>query len=227
MAFDTLIVSSDAEVVSMFRSVLLRLGSELHYSSESDSTFSIIARKKVEAVIIDFSNAAFGVSLLRDLRLGDSNQDAVVLALPTDKAHAKLAFDHGANFILNKPFSSASLERLFATSEQFLKAQRRFYFRHAVSIPVDVYGENTQPTKAVITALSEGGMGVQFSKTMKFIKSQVVKVCFRLPLTEYLIEIKGEIAWITEADRKAGLRFYYVPKDQLTNLQAWLAKKVD
>src|SRR5437899_7895410 len=106
MSFETLIISTDAEAIRILKPELSKLGTKLHYSGGAQAR-DLLTRKKFDAIIVDCDEG--GCIFLQQLADNASNKTALKFAMAKGKADAKSAFDLGANFILNKPLSKASV----------------------------------------------------------------------------------------------------------------------
>ncbi len=82
----------------------------------------------------------------------------------------------GANFVLQKPITTAGTLRCFNTAMSFMVREKRRYFRCPLEMPVKLVFKQGEELKATATNLSEGGMAIHFDGTLT--KNAVAKVQF-------------------------------------------------
>ena len=78
--------------------------------------------------------------------------------------------------------------------------------------------------KTIATNLSEGGMAIQFERTV--LKGAIAKVQFRLPATQISMEPTGEVAW-SDGLGRAGIKFVEVPESSRAQLEKWILRRIE
>jgi hypothetical protein len=100
---------------------------------------------------------------------------------------------------------------------------RRRAARVAVDIPVVVRVLEGQRLEAKISDISIGGLALQCKQPLEL--DRKVTALFTLPGTEGLIYLSG-IVVNTDGKGRAGIRFSFIPDEDLTVLQTWLASEL-
>ena len=224
MNLESLLVCRDAEVVRVLRPTLEKLSIEVEVSAAARSGAEILSSSKFDAVIIDCDDLQGGVDVLRALRANASNKTSVSFAILNGKTTTQQAFEMGANFVLQKPITTAGTLRCFNTAMSFMVREKRRYFRCPLEMPVKLVFKQGEELKATATNLSEGGMAIHFDGALT--KNAAAKVQFMLPGTNYLMEPKVEVAWADGLGR-AGIRFQEVPDSSREQLEKWIMKRLE
>ena len=224
MNLESLLVCRDAEVVRVLRPTLEKLSIEVEVSAAARSGAEVLSSAKFDAVIIDCDDLEGGVDVLRGLRQNSSNKTSVSFAVLNGKTTIQQAFEMGANFVLQKPITTAGTLRCFNTAMSFMVREKRRYFRCPVEIPVKLQFSQGGELRALATNLSEGGMAIHFEGTLA--KNTIAKVHFNLPGTKVSLEPKGEIAWADGLGR-AGIRFQDIPESSRDQLEKWIMGQLE
>ena len=90
--------------------------------------------------------------------------------------------------------------------------------RVASRAPIDL-GEGHS---GAVLNLSEGGLALQVAVTGAG-HSQSSHMHFRLPISQSLVEINGQIAWADEANKKVGVRFIDLPEETRIKIRDWIS----
>ena len=221
---ESLLVCRDTDVVRVLRPTLEKLSIDVEVSAAARSGAEILSSAKFDAVIVDCDDLQGGVDVLRSLRQNNSNKTSVSFAILNGKTTTKQAFEMGANFVLQKPITTAGTLRCFNTAMSFMVREKRRYFRCPIEMPVKLHFGQGEEMKATTTNLSEGGMAIHFEGTMT--KKTIAKVQFALPGTNVVMEPKGEIAWADGLGR-AGIRFQDVPDSSREQLEKWILRRLE
>jgi CheY-like chemotaxis protein len=224
MNLESLLVCRDAEVVRVLRPTLEKLSIEVEVSAAARSGAEILTSSKFDAVIVDCDDLQGGVDVLRSLRQNASNKTSVSFAILNGKTTTQQAFEMGANFVLQKPITTAGTLRCFNTAMSFMVREKRRYFRCPLDMPVSLVFNQGDALKASATNLSEGGMAIHFDGTLA--KNSVGKIQFTLPGTKAAMEPKCEVAWADGLGR-AGIRFQELPESTREQLEKWIMKRLE
>jgi len=224
MNLESLLVCRDTDVVRVLRPTLEKLAIEVEVSAAARSGAEILSSAKFDAVIVDCDDLQGGVDVLRSLRQNASNKTSVSFAILNGKTTTQQAFEMGANFVLQKPITTAGTLRCFNTAMSFMVREKRRYFRCPVEMPVKLQFNQGEEMKATTTNLSEGGMAIHFEGTLA--KNTISKVQFTLPGTKVVMEPKGEIAWADGLGR-AGIRFQELPESSRGQLEQWILQRLE
>lgn len=224
MNLESLLVCRDTEVVRVLRPTLEKLSIDVEVSAAAKSGAEILSSAKFDAVIVDCDDLPDGLEVLRNLRHKTSNKTSVSFAILNGKTTTHQAFEMGANFVLQKPITTASTLRCFHTALSFMVREKRRYFRCRVEMPVVLHFGQGEEVKCIATNLSEGGMALHFDSTLP--KGTISKALFTLPGTKVAMEPKGEIAWADGLGR-AGLKFVDVPESSREQLEKWILRRIE
>jgi hypothetical protein len=96
--------------------------------------------------------------------------------------------------------------------------ERRFQSRHRVQSLACV---NVGTSLGVVSDLSEGGLGLHAAASE--IETHISTVAFHLPGSQEWIEIRGQVAWLGESRREAGIRFLDLPVSARSRIQEWIS----
>lgn len=224
MNLESLLVCRDSEVVRVLRPTLEKLSIDVEVSAAAWSGSEILSSAKFDAVIVDCDDLEDGINVLRALRHNPSNKTSVSFAILNGKTTTQQAFDMGANFVLQKPLTTASTQRCFNTALGFMVREKRRYFRCPMQMPVVLISGQSDEMKAMATNLSEGGMAMHFEGTLA--KNSSARVRFTLPGTKAVMEPKAEIAWADGLGR-AGIKFVDLPESSREQLEKWIVQRIE
>ncbi len=221
---ESLLLSRDADVFRVLRPTLEKLSIEVEVCQEAKKASEILISEKFDAVIVDCDDMPGGVEVLEGLRVTPSNKNSVTFALVNGKkTTTQQAFGMGVNFVLHKPLSVLNASRCFNAALGFMLRERRRYFRHPVTMSVNLVLDDKE-LKAKSTNLSEGGIALLLQDALP--KNATPRLRFTLPKTTSVLEVETEIAW---ADLKGcvGLRFINLPASSQTLLDNWLNDQME
>jgi len=224
MNLESLLVCRDTEVVRVLRPTLEKLSIEVEVSAAAKSGAEILSSAKFDAVIVDCDDLPDGLEVLRNLRHQTSNRTSVSFAILNGKTTTHQAFEMGANFVLQKPITTASTLRCFHTALSFMVREKRRYFRCRVEMSVALQFSQGEEIKCLATNLSEGGLALHFDGALP--KGPITRVAFTLPGTKISMEPKGDIAWADGLGR-AGLKFVDVPEVSRDQLEKWILRWIE
>lgn len=224
MRLECLVLSSDPTVAETLRPALEKFSINCHLSGEAASGQKLLHTSKFDGVVVDYDDLKNGPMLLAEVRNGNSNRTSVAFAILNGTTQTSEAFRRGANFVLQKPLTLASVERCFSAAMSFMIRERRRYFRVPVEMPVVVSFRAGARYRAEATNLSEGGLAIQVKHQLP--REDVEKVQFTLPATNNSVETRVELAWADESGR-AGLRFINLSQISREHLERWLCVHIE
>jgi CheY-like chemotaxis protein len=224
MTLDSLLLSQDPELVRVIRPTLEKLAIGVEICHEARAGADILISDKYDAVIVDCDDLNGGLALLQGLRNTPSNKNSVAFAILNGKrTTTKEAFEFGANFVLQKPISALNASRCFHAALNFMVKERRRYFRHPVTMPVQIVLGN-QVVKASSTNISESGIAIVLREALP--KGATPRLQFVLPETTRKLELEAEVVW-ADLKGRAGLRFHHVASDCQDSLERWLDERLE
>jgi CheY-like chemotaxis protein len=224
MTLDSLILSTDPELVRVIRPTLEKLSIDVEICHEARAGVDILISDKFDAVIVDCDDLNGGLAVLQGLRSTPSNKNSVAFAiLNGKKTTTQEAFGMGANFVLQKPISVLNASRCFHAALNFMIKERRRYFRQPVKMQVKVVYEGKTLT-ATSTNISEGGIALMLREAPP--KGAAPHLQFSLPNTNLHMDVEAEVAWV-DVKGCAGFRFRDVPKSSQERLEHWLDDQIE
>jgi TonB family protein len=76
----------------------------------------------------------------------------------------------------------------------------------------------------IILNISEGGIGVQAAEALDEGEG-VIAMRIEIPRSRKRLEVRGEIIWMGESRKEAGLRFVDLQEDALRRIRSWMARE--
>src|SRR6476659_6665480 len=224
MTLESLLLSQDAELVSVIRPTLESLSIDVEICPEARVGNEKLISDKFDAVIVDCDDLEGRLTVLKELRNTPSNKSSVAFAVLNGRnTTTQDAFGMGANFVLQKPISTLNASRCFHAALNFMLKERRRYFRQPVKMDVKVVLEG-KTLHATSTNISEGGIALMLREALP--KGATPHLKFSLPKTSLQFEVEADVAW---ADLKglAGFRFHNLPASTKTVLEQWLDDRME
>ena len=141
-----------------------------------------------------------------------------------DQSSEAFALLAGANFMIHKPMDLDHARRCMRAAYGTMLQNRRRAARVPVDLPGVVRVVGGARFEARISDISIGGVALHSEELLQV--DQKVTALFTLPGTRGLIYLSGVIV---NADGKgrAGVRFSFIPDEDLTLLQTWLASELN
>jgi hypothetical protein len=96
--------------------------------------------------------------------------------------------------------------------------ERRFHARRRV---LSLAYVDVGASHGLLSDISEGGVGVH--ATASEIEAHTSTVAFHIPGSQERVEIRGQIAWVNESRREAGIRFLDPPETARGRIQEWIS----
>jgi len=224
MTLDSLILSTDPELVRVIRPTLEKLSIDVEICHEARAGVDILISDKFDAVIVDCDDLNGGLAVLQGLRSTPSNKNSVAFAILNGKrTTTQEAFGMGANFVLQKPISMLNASRCFHAALNFMIKERRRYFRQPVKMQVKVIYEG-KTLNATSTNISEGGIAMILREAPP--KGAAPHLKFSIPNSNIHMEVEAEVAWV-DVKGCAGFRFQNVPESSQAELERWLDDQIE
>ena len=224
MTLESLLLSQDADLVSVIRPTLEKLSIDVEICQEARTAADILISEKFDAVIVDCDDLTGGLGVLQGLRGTPSNKNSVTFAVLNGKrTTTQEAFGMGANFVLQKPISMLNASRCFHAALNFMIRERRRYFRQPVKMQVRILlGEKV--VKATTTNISESGIALMLREALP--KGAAPRLQFTLPDMEAKLDVEAEMVW-ADVKGRAGFRFCNVPKSSQQSLEQRLDQHLE
>ena len=216
---DGLLLTRDAQVVSVMNQVLVSFAIDTEVCGEIDLALDAVSHRRLDAVIVDWEGVSDPTRVVRATRKSSPNSNSIIVAMVNEgsETHALLV---GANFMIHKPADLEHTNRCMRAAYGTMLQNRRRAARVAVDIPAVARVVELGKIDAKISDLSVGGLALQCKHPLQI--NQEVLVQFSLPGVAGLIHASGKVV-NSNATGRAGVRFSFVPEEDLAVLENWLA----
>ena len=205
--------------MQVLRPVLPELGIQTDQCASPETARRRLVNQKYEAVIVD-ADTPEAIDFMMQLRQLPMTRNVIIFAI-IDDMPLTVAFQGGANFVLEKPLSLERVMKSFRAAQGLIMRERRRYYRYPVDLLAFLEWGNNREAVAV-TNLSEGGMALKVSSAL--VPGLALKWKLDLPENKGSIEGKGEVSW-ADIHGHVGLRFVHVPVVYKTRLEEWLGER--
>jgi ActR/RegA family two-component response regulator len=218
-----LVVSNDALTVKHLSASLQQLAMSPEVCFEVPAALHLLSQRKFEAVIVDLQSGDQAEAFLEKIRISPSNRTTVIFTISGSDAETAVAFKAGSNFVLSRPLSPASIDRSLKVAYGLIVRERRRYFRCPLEIPAEIRGPDLQIVRGKALNISEGGIAIATSVSLK--TGVQVQVIFTLPDRESQFAVASTICWCSQGC--FGLQFTSLPPHLASELQEWLARRLE
>ncbi len=217
-----LLVSADPVTIQQFSQALQELSISPDVCHEVPAAVGLLNRQKFDAVIVDLQLGEQCGLILDEVHLSPSNQKAVTFAISGSDAEGT-AFRKRSEFVFERPLSPQSIRSTLKPAYGLILRERRRYFRCPISIPVVILRRAKPEVRCNSVNLSEGGMAL--STFVPLSPGEKVRVQFTLPGHEVPFLAESTICWWKTGH--LGVRFISVSQERKSELQGWLARKLE
>lgn len=178
-----------------------------------------MTHRRLDTVIVDWNGVYDPNRVVCTARRSSPNSNSTIVAM-VDQGSEAYALLAGANFMIPKPMAIDHARRCMRAAYGTMLQNRRRAARVPVDLPVVVRVIGGEKLEARISDISIGGVALQCKQSLQL--DQRVTAFFSLPGTKGLICLSGAVVNADERGR-AGIRFSFIPEEDLTLLQQWLA----
>lgn len=217
-----LVFCKDAPTRQLILESLLPLAILPEICEEGVVATSLLDKQKFEAVIVDLLLGDEAVLLLRQLRLSRANRTAVTFAITTGRESQGSARPD-STFVLQRPLSVTAICQTLRAAFGLVVRERRRYFRCPVEIPAFVRARQPEDLLCRTVNISEGGIAI---KVPTALDSDAALVRFSLPGRTNQLFAETRVVWRGPGG-VVGLQFQSLPAQEKSELQEWLARKLD
>jgi len=219
-----LIVSRDDVTSSQISDVLRTHGLSVEHCLDVPAALDRLTRRKFEAVVVDLAFNYQAVVCLQQIRASSSNRTAVTFAITGGSDETARGLKDGFSFALEKPLTSDSITRTLKAAYGLIIRERRRYFRYPVDVPAVLCRNKAQEVYGRTINISESGIALRMSTALSCGDEGAVE--FTLPAPPMQVKAECRVCWCN-SDGEAGLAFLFLPLDMASQLQAWLAQKLE
>jgi DNA-binding response OmpR family regulator len=219
-----LVISDDEAAIRQLAGGMQQFAIAAEVCRDAGFALQSLNRRHYEAVVVDLKMYQ-AKEIMERVRFSPSNQTATTFAITAGPGpESASVFTAGANFVLERPISDESLNRSLRAAYGIIMRERRRYFRCPVAIPVAVRNQEGQETQCETINISESGIAIRIPSAVK--PGTEVAVQFKLPENQTRFVIQSKICW-SDPTGRTGLQFLNLPLPQKSELQAWLAHRLE
>jgi PilZ domain len=219
---DGLLFSGDADVLGVMNQILESFAIQTEVCTEVGSALEAVTHRRLDAVIVDWNAANDPTRVVRSARKSSPNSNSTIVAMVDagSETHALLV---GANFMIYKPVDLDHARRCMRAAYGTMLQERRRSARVSVDIPVVARTSELGILDARISDLSVGGLALQCKVPLQI--DREVSLVFSLTGTDEVVRVTGKTV-NGNATGRAGIRFSFVPEEDLNSLENWLAAEL-
>jgi len=218
-----LIVCKDARTRQLIIESLQPLAIRPEICEEGVTAAGLLDRQKFEAVIVDLMLGDEALLIMEQLRLSRANRTAVTFAITTGAGFTSGA-GPDSTFVLQRPLSAASVNQTLRAAYGLVVRERRRYFRCPITVPAFVRAREPEEFLCETVNISEGGVAI----SMRTMPDSTLPAAVRFSLPDRAGQLFAEtkVCWRGQGGI-LGLEFQSLDLPQKSELQEWLARKLD
>jgi CheY-like chemotaxis protein len=205
MSVKVLVVEDHIPSLELISDVLSSVEAEVRPMSDSEDASALVEQERFDGIFLDLQMPkVHGLELVKRIRESSCNKSTAIIVITGDRERRTMqsVFNQGATFFLEKPIDRHRLLRLFRAVRGTLSYNRRQSAR--ISFQADVtYQSKGVTARGTSSNLSLGG--ILFEAPQLRI-GDAVRLSFRLPSTNVLVDALGKVVRVDERNR-AGVRF--------------------
>jgi CheY-like chemotaxis protein len=219
-----LVITKDAQTRRLVTESLRPLAIQAQVCADPVLAFGLLNKHKFEAVVVDLLCGADALLFMEQLRFSRTNRTAVSFAISTGNASGTTAARPESTFVLERPLTAAAINQTFKAAYGLIVRERRRYFRCPMSVPALIRSQGVEELSCQTVNVSEGGIAVNAPCTLGLFFPAAVR--FSLPGRDGQLFADATVCWSGE-DGLVGLEFRGLPPSQMSELQDWLARRLD
>lgn len=218
-----LLVSADPVTLGEFSLALRELSITPNICQEAAGAVRLLNQRKFDAVVIDLELGQQCGLVLDRLHLSLSNRTAVTFAINSTDVDATAAFRRRTGFVFERPLSPQSIRSILKPAYGLILREQRRYFRYPTSDPVTILRRNMPEVRCRSVNISEGGMAL--STLVPLSLGEEVQIQFTLLGCKNPFTVETTVCWLKTG--RLGLRFGSLSRKHKSELQEWLARKLE
>jgi hypothetical protein len=184
----------------------------------------LLDKQKFEAVIVDLLLGEGATLVMEHLRFSRANRTAVTFAITAGDGARMQGVGLDSTFVLPRPLSADSINQVLRAAYGLVVRERRRYFRCPLAVPAFVRGRQPEEFLCQTVNISEGGVAIS-TRTMPD-PALSTAVRFTLPERSGQLFAETKVCWRGH-EGLVGLEFQSLASTQKSELQEWLARKLD
>ena len=219
-----LIISDDEATIRQLHEAMQQFAIAAEVCRDAGLALQSLHQRHFEAVVVDLKMYQ-AAEIIEKIRHCPSNQTATIFALTQGPgSESASVFTARANFVLERPISGESLGRSLKAAYGIIMRERRRYFRCPVTLAVAVRNPEGQETEYETINISESGMAISTPVSEK--PAPQVTLGFILPDTHARFVLQAKTCWC-DGKGHTGLQFLNPSREQKSELQGWLAHRLE
>jgi len=219
-----LVISRDSAASGQISDVLQGHALSVETSVDISAALDRLCRRKFESVILDLSMGEQTNDFLQRIRASASNRTSVTFAITRGSDETASALKQGFSFALERPLTPESITHTIKVAYGLIVRERRRYFRYPIAVPVVLNGKSASEIFGQSLNVSERGMAL--STAIPLAIGLEGRTQFTLPDPSLQVKAEFRVCW-NNVKGDAGLSFLFMPFDIASELQAWLARKLE
>jgi hypothetical protein len=217
MAFECLLVSRNAEVISIMNRTLGELSISTNICLTPSKAFNLIAEGSTDLVVIDWEDENASAELLHNIRSSGRWRKPTIVTIS--------AVDHpirGAHLVLQRPLTAEAAAKSLKVAYSRMLQDHRRYARYALMTSLVATADDNRTMGMTITDIGSGGVGLSTKEELAI--GDVLSFRVLLPSAKRPIDIQARVLWTREYGA-AGCEFVRIPPVDLNILHDWLERK--
>lgn len=219
-----LIVSEDAATTRQLAEAMQELALQVEVCLKIGDALDRVNHSKLEVGVIDFLLGTQATLFLEQLRASASNRTAITFAITSGSVETASALKAGSSFVLQRPLTFESIRHTLNAAYGLIVRERRRYFRYPISVPAAASRKGESEVFGRTINISERGMALSTSTPL--MPGSELKIQFTLPNPHLDVTADCKVCWHNDQGQ-AGLSFLFLPANLGTELQTWLARKLE
>jgi ActR/RegA family two-component response regulator len=219
-----LVVSEDAVATRQLAEALQELALSVEVCIKVPDALDRLQHSKLEVAVIDFALGNQAGLVLQQVRSSASNRTAVTFAITGSSAETAYALKTGSSFALERPLTFDSIRHTLQAAYGLIVRERRRYFRYPISVPAAARRKGDSEIFGKTVNISENGMA--FIGSTPLMPGTEVTTQFTVTKPQLAITAECKVCW-TNDKGQSGLSFLFLPSNLRSDLQAWLARKLE
>lgn len=216
---DGLLFSGDTKLLHVMQEILGNFAIHTEVYTELGLAVEAVTNRRVDALIVDWDLANDPTRVVRSARKSSPNRNSTIVAM-VDAGSETHALMVGANFMIYKPVDLDRANRCMRAAYGTMLQERRRAARVSADIPVVARVSGLGIMEARVSDLSIGGLALQCGLSLPI--DREVSLVLPLPPDNHSMRITGRVVNCNETGR-AGIRFSFVPEEDFSILENWLA----
>jgi response regulator RpfG family c-di-GMP phosphodiesterase len=219
---DGLLFSGDGQILRVMNQILSSFAIQTEVCTDIGPALEAVTRRRLDAVIVDWNGTNDPTRIVRSARKSSPNSNSTIVAMVdrNSETHALLV---GANFMIYKPVDLDHASRCMRAAYGTMLQERRRAARVSVDIAVVARVSDLGTVEARVSDLSVGGLALQCDRPLEV--DREVALLFPLPGTDSVVRVTGKVVNGNMTGR-AGIRFSFVPEQDQSVLESWLATEL-